>query len=465
MMMMMILLMLLFLTASSSSSSSKFGSSMMFGVSAFVVVIPSSSQQQWKGKETTMITQTYPRRRRRSQSYHYPDRMKTNRMDLSNTNDDKNEKDDTDDNDNTNTNTNISQLFQRRNNQWIVLVDDEESIRLAVGDFLYDRGYDVTACSDSNSLIQLIIQSQKSKSQQLQQSGDNTNNNNNNDNDNDDDDEDFRLPDVIISDVRMPDSDKNGYELVQLLRSGKEEETVPYEDEDDDSDSFSSTTTAATSTTTTISSLTLKKDLLLPKLKNIPIILLTAKAMTEDRIKGYQCGADVVLPKPFSPEELLSIIDNLIEKKERRTQNHNRRRRALSIMNQNNNNNEEAANTKELKVLKKELDEIKSIMKQNSSKMVEKTDIVLSNKERQLIKLLSDGYTKKEISKELSLRREMASSSSTSTSTSSSSASDSFKSKKKDDDLNRVLEKLYLKTDTISRTELIRWARRVGYIN
>lgn len=45
--------------------------------------------------------------------------------------------------------------FVERNKRWIVLVDDEESIRLAVGDFLYDRGYQVTACADADSMLNL----------------------------------------------------------------------------------------------------------------------------------------------------------------------------------------------------------------------------------------------------------------------------------------------------------------------
>ncbi|MBU2960913.1 response regulator [Citreicella sp. C3M06] len=36
-----------------------------------------------------------------------------------------------------------------------------------------------------------------------------------------------------------------------------------------------------------------------------PIMLLTARGETEDRIKGYEAGADDYLPKPFEPKELL----------------------------------------------------------------------------------------------------------------------------------------------------------------
>ncbi len=37
---------------------------------------------------------------------------------------------------------------------------------------------------------------------------------------------------------------------------------------------------------------------------NVPIIFLTAKAMKEDRIKGFRLGADDYVTKPFSVEEL-----------------------------------------------------------------------------------------------------------------------------------------------------------------
>ena len=49
----------------------------------------------------------------------------------------------------------------------------------------------------------------------------------------------------------------------------------------------------------------LKED---PKLKNIPIIFLTAKDTKEDRIKGLSVGADEYIAKPFYSEDLLNKI-------------------------------------------------------------------------------------------------------------------------------------------------------------
>lgn len=39
--------------------------------------------------------------------------------------------------------------------------------------------------------------------------------------------------------------------------------------------------------------------------KNVPMLFLTAKAMQEDKLKGFELGADDYLTKPFSMEELL----------------------------------------------------------------------------------------------------------------------------------------------------------------
>lgn len=46
---------------------------------------------------------------------------------------------------------------------------------------------------------------------------------------------------------------------------------------------------------------------------HIPVILLTAKADTEDRIEGLQVGADSYIPKPFHPEHLFVRIEKLLE--------------------------------------------------------------------------------------------------------------------------------------------------------
>jgi len=74
--------------------------------------------------------------------------------------------------------------------------------------------------------------------------------------------------DLIVSDIMMPEM--NGIELCKLLK-----ENV--------------------------------------KTCNIPIILLTAKALKEDKIKGYDTGADAYLEKPFQLDYLNARINNLLE--------------------------------------------------------------------------------------------------------------------------------------------------------
>ena len=47
---------------------------------------------------------------------------------------------------------------------------------------------------------------------------------------------------------------------------------------------------------------------------NTPILLLTARGETEDRIKGLEAGADDYLPKPFEPKELLLRINAILRR-------------------------------------------------------------------------------------------------------------------------------------------------------
>jgi DNA-binding NarL/FixJ family response regulator len=76
-------------------------------------------------------------------------------------------------------------------------------------------------------------------------------------------------PDLIVTDIVMPRM--NGYELVRRVRQQ-------------------------------------------PGFRLLPVILLTARIKTQERILGYQSGCDLYLPKPFELEELAAAIRNLLER-------------------------------------------------------------------------------------------------------------------------------------------------------
>lgn len=46
----------------------------------------------------------------------------------------------------------------------------------------------------------------------------------------------------------------------------------------------------------------------------IPVIFITAKSMTEDKIKGFKIGADDYITKPFSTEELLLRVNAILRR-------------------------------------------------------------------------------------------------------------------------------------------------------
>ncbi|UBM58743.1 response regulator [Marinilongibacter aquaticus] len=80
------------------------------------------------------------------------------------------------------------------------------------------------------------------------------------------------IPDAVISDVMMPK--KDGYALCEELKTD-------------------------------------------PKTSHIPIIMLTARAEQEDKMRGLETGADAYLPKPFDAAELKLRLKNLINLRQR----------------------------------------------------------------------------------------------------------------------------------------------------
>jgi DNA-binding response OmpR family regulator len=49
----------------------------------------------------------------------------------------------------------------------------------------------------------------------------------------------------------------------------------------------------------------------------MPILMLSARTLVEDRVRGYDVGADQYLQKPFDLEELISMVRNLLSRRAR----------------------------------------------------------------------------------------------------------------------------------------------------
>jgi two-component system OmpR family response regulator len=50
---------------------------------------------------------------------------------------------------------------------------------------------------------------------------------------------------------------------------------------------------------------------------DVPVVMLTARTLVEDRIRGFDAGTDVYLQKPFDLDELMSIVRNLLARRRR----------------------------------------------------------------------------------------------------------------------------------------------------
>ena len=121
----------------------------------------------------------------------------------------------------------------------LLIVDDDPNLLRAVAACLRGEGYEVdTARNGAEALIDIAQ----------------------------------RLPDLIVSDIRMPRMD--GYTLARQLRSNQ------------------------------------RTDL-------IPVIFLTAKDESSDRVAGIRLGVDAYLTKPFEPDELIAVIGNILTRVER----------------------------------------------------------------------------------------------------------------------------------------------------
>ncbi|NEQ66634.1 MAG: response regulator transcription factor [Symploca sp. SIO1B1] len=80
------------------------------------------------------------------------------------------------------------------------------------------------------------------------------------------------IPDLIICDIMMPEMD--GYTVVEQIRQN-------------------------------------------PRINWIPVLVLSAKGQTQERIKGLNTGANVYMVKPFEPEELVAVVESSLKQTER----------------------------------------------------------------------------------------------------------------------------------------------------
>jgi DNA-binding NarL/FixJ family response regulator len=121
----------------------------------------------------------------------------------------------------------------------LLVVDDDPGLLLAVSDTLRAEGYDVaTARRGADAMVRVAEV----------------------------------LPDLIISDIRMPGMD--GHQLVRNLRSNA-------------------------------------------RTRLVPIVFLSAKDETADRVQGFRTGVDAYITKPFEPEELAAVVAAILQRVER----------------------------------------------------------------------------------------------------------------------------------------------------
>jgi len=169
-------------------------------------------------------------------------------------------------------------------------------------------------------------------------------------------------PDLVVSDVMMPQV--GGYEFLKQLR--------------DD-----------------------------PRFQHLPVVFLAARGMTKDRIAGFRAGVDGYIAKPFDPDELVAVIENLLRKAEPQPTD-----------------------------MAQELAEIKALLARQGGVIAkEPLDLDLTPRERSVLELLAQGLMNKEIAHRLetSVRN-----------------------------VEKYVSRLFSKTGTNSRTELVRFALEHG---
>lgn len=181
-----------------------------------------------------------------------------------------------------------------------------------------------------------------------------------------------KTPDLVISDIMMPKVD--GYQFLKQLRED-------------------------------------------PRFKTLPVVFLTARGMTTDRILGYQAGVDAYLAKPFEPDELIAIVENLLG-----------RRTATSG---------ETTSSTELEQIAQQIAAIRAMLDQRHgiTQTPPPIRIDFTPREQSVLDLVAEGLMNKEIARRLetSVRN-----------------------------VEKYVSRLFSKTGTNSRTELVRYALEHG---
>jgi DNA-binding NarL/FixJ family response regulator len=179
-----------------------------------------------------------------------------------------------------------------------------------------------------------------------------------------------RTPELVISDIMMPQVD--GYQFLKQMRED-------------------------------------------PRFKALPVVFLTARGMKSDRIQGYQAGCDAYIPKPFEPDELVAIVENLLQRR----------------------NAAPEGTPTDIEDIARQIAEIRSIL-QNGSGIVTTPSAIkidLTPREQSVLDLVAKGLMNKEIAKQLSTSVR---------------------------NIEKYVSRLFSKTGTNSRTELVRFALEHG---
>ena len=109
--------------------------------------------------------------------------------------------------------------------------------------------------------------------------------------------------------------------------------------------------------------------------KEVPIIFLTAKTQTEDVVKGFSLGGNDYIRKPFSMEELIVRIQNLLKSKSEGTQKING---GVAVIGKYNFqlNRQLLSNGKEERKLSFRESELLNLLYENRDKIIDRKDIL-----------------------------------------------------------------------------------------